>query len=364
MAQEKEPIAGDEISEMAWKRADLLQTVWHWLGPRPGRVLIIRPVWADGQDGKPGYTQVTHPFTAAVKQKAIDEGWTVTDLSAGDATKAKVEAAINNDNPDLILHWDHGGTLTLCGQNYQAAINDTNVQIASGTVMSTVSCLSASGLGPVAIGKGVRAYLGFSDLHWVWNGSYAAMFAAAFNTAQIALLECKTAQQAFDAGWAAYDKLYNDLLAMGGFAAANVAPSALHDRDCFALLGTSGATACPSGTIHCAIGGPDMKLVCLVGAPNMLLKCKIGHPDVLHCTLSHPDMEIHCSVGNPDAELAICAVGGANLDIELCAAGPPLVINELIEDYPYDLVVVDMDKVPEDLQKPFRQMIDRMRAER
>jgi hypothetical protein len=53
---------------------------------------------------------------------------------------------------------------------------------------------------------------------------------------------------------------------------------------------------------------------------------------------------------------------GPNI-LDTCAAGPPLVIREIIEDYPYDLVVVDMDKIPRQMRKPFMQMIDKMRAE-
>jgi hypothetical protein len=170
------------------------------------------------------------------------------------------------------------------------------------------------------------------------------MFTDAAYTAHMALLECQTAQQAFDACWAAYDTLYNDLLAMGWFAANNVAPSALHDRDCFTLLGTSTAVACPL-TIRprCPIGQPDMDMY-------------------LHCTIGHPDMALHCALGHPDMMLAVCRAGPNILDT--CAAGPPLIFKEIYEGYPVDLVVVDMDKIPEDMRKPFRQMIDKMRAER
>jgi hypothetical protein len=328
---------------------------------RAGRVLLIRPVWADGsvEHGvyHAGYTETTHPFTDAIRQKALDEGWDLTDLSGADATRANVEAAFDEGDFDLVIHCDHGGFFALCGQNYAAALDSANIDLASGSIVSTTSCRSAYGLGPVAIGDGVRAYLGYTDVHTIWTGMYASMFTDAAYTAHKALLECKSAQQAFDACWAAYDTLYNDLLAMDWWTADNVAPSALHDRDCFTLLGTSTAVACPL-TIRprCPIGQPDM---------SVYLHCMIGQPDMgmvdLHCALGHPDMELHCTIGKPDMMLAVCKAGPNILDT--CAAGPPLIFREIFEGYPYDLVVVDMDKVPEDMRKPFRQMIDKMRAE-
>jgi hypothetical protein len=336
-----------------------------------GSVLLIRPVWADGSVDQwgtyhAGYTETTHPFTDAVRQKALDEGWDLTDLSAANATRANVEAAFAEGDFDLVIHCDHGGPFTLCGQNYAAALDTVNINLASGTVTSTTSCQSASGLGPVAIADGVRAYLGYSDVHIIWTGPYASMFTDAAYTAHMALLECHSAQQAFDLCWAAYDTLYNNLLAMGGFAATFVAPDALHDRDCLTLLGTSSAIACPlTIALPCATGHPYPQLYCLSGHPYPtfpVLPCKIAHPiPELHCALGLADMQVHCKIGQPDMMLAICAAGPNILDT--CAAGPPLIFREIYEGYPVDLVVVDMDKIPEDMRKPFRQMIDKMRAE-
>jgi hypothetical protein len=200
-------------------------------------------------------------------------------------------------------------------------------------------------LGPAGIAEGVTAYLGYTDLHGFWEG-YQDEFGEAANAANYALLECKTMQQAFDIGWAAYDQLYNDLLALGGFAANFVAPTALHDRDCFALLGSTDAVACPAG-LHCVPGLPDQMVHCRIGMPDMVVYCRPGLPDTaLPLCKAIPDM-------------VLCARGP-----DMCTAGPPLIVQEVIRDYPYDLVIVDMAKVPTHLRKPFRQMIDQMRRER
>ena len=171
-----------------------------------------------------------------LKQKAIDKGWTVKDLSINDATREKIEEALDDFNPTMVIHYDHGSDFTLWGQetnNSEAGIDELNVDEAAGTVISTVACSSASGLGPAAIGEGVKSYIGYTDLHGFVIGRDAE-FGAAANAANFALLEGKTTQEAFDIGWAAYDNLVNHFLAIGDDVSAGLA---LHDRDCLALLG-------------------------------------------------------------------------------------------------------------------------------
>jgi len=335
-----------------------LESIWHLLQPRPGKLLLIRPL-IPGDD----YTQLgSHIWAGQVKQKALAEGWTVVDLDANGATRAAIESAITNEKPDLIIHYDHGSTFTQCGQESNALIDglDTgNIHLATGKVASTVSCDTAAGLGPAAVAAGVRAYLGYTEHHTFVIG-WAQDFGDAANAANFALLECKTVQQAFDEGWAAYDLLYNNLLAAGGTAAAYAAPWALHDRDCFALLGTSSAVACPGGLKVCAVGGPFMEVTICARQPDF---------SVLHCSLGNPDLSyIQCKPGLPDmVDLVLCKAAPDQVlcghGPDMCTAGPPLIIREILEDYPYNKVLIDMDKVPEDLQKPFREMLDRMRRE-
>ena len=59
------------------------------------------------------------------KNKALSEGWTVFKYGGINATKANIEAAIQNENPDFVLHFDHGNSYQLFGNglvlmHYQA----------------------------------------------------------------------------------------------------------------------------------------------------------------------------------------------------------------------------------------------------
>jgi hypothetical protein len=202
------------------------------------KLLIIRP-------NVPGdnYTALfSYNAAEQVKTKAVAEGWTVTDLKANDTNKANVELTINNVKPDFIIHYDHGSSYTLYGQSSNtitAAINSSNVDLLSKRAVSTVSCESALGLGPLAISSAeTKAYLGYDELHWVhlW---YLDKFTEAANAANYALLEGKTYQQAYDIAFLKYTEKYNELVTIDTSAAGLM----LHDRDHLRLLGNPSAKA-------------------------------------------------------------------------------------------------------------------------
>jgi len=112
------------------------------------------------------------------------------------------------------------------------------VNLLSGRAVSTVSCESANGLGPLAIASAAKAYLGYDDLHWVhlW---YLDKFNEASNAANNALLEGKTFQEAYDLAYAKYTEKWAELVGSDPGAAALL----LHDRDHLTLLGNPSARA-------------------------------------------------------------------------------------------------------------------------
>ena len=202
------------------------------------KLLIIRP-------NVPGdnYTAMfSYNAAEQVKTKAVAEGWTVTDLAGNNANPTNVEQKINSIKPDFIVHYDHGSSYTLYGQNNNSitpAISSGNVDLLSKRAVSTVSCESASGLGPLAISSvDTKAYLGYDELHWVhlW---YLDKFTEAANAANYALLEGKTYQQAYDLAIQKYTEKYNELAVVDASAAGLM----LHDRDHLQLLGNPSAKA-------------------------------------------------------------------------------------------------------------------------
>lgn len=327
---EMEKISYTQISEISI----------HKLFPlfRKKKLLLIRP-------RKPGddYTELgSYDWAGLVKQKALDLGWVVTDLAINDATRENVESKINEVKPTLIIHYDHGGTFTLWGQESNAlepAIDSANVGLLANRITSTVSCKSADGLGPLAITNGATSYLGYDENHAFVIG-YQDRFGGAANAANYALLECKTVEEAYQAGIDAYTHLYNDLIASGDVFAANWV---LHDRDCFVMLGSNDANACPPALVlqqRCRSGLPDSMVVlqCKPGLPNsmVVLQCKLGLPD---------SMVFQCKAGLP---VLTCAAGPYMFD--KCGAGPTI---EIIPD-----------EIPQQFKKPLMQLLDRMKMEK
>ena len=225
-----------EIAQIKDKIA-ISQLLIRWRLVTSKKLLIVRP----NCPGDNYTTLFSFPSAELVKTKAVAEGWTVTDLQGNNANRANVESNINSKTPDFVIHYDHGSNFTLYGQNANAitpAIDSANVDLLSGRAVSTVSCESAAGLGPLAVSATAKAYLGYDDLHWVhlW---YLDKFMEASNAANYALLEGKTFQQAYDAAYAKYTEKWNELVGIDAGAAGLL----LHDRDHLTLLGNASAKA-------------------------------------------------------------------------------------------------------------------------
>lgn len=299
---------------------------------RRKKLLLIRP-------RKPGddYTELgSYDWAGLVKQRALDLGWAVTDLAINDATRENVESKIEEIKPNLIMHYDHGGTFTLWGQEsntLEPVIDSANVGLLANRVVSTVSCDSASGLGPLAIADGATSYLGYDEHHAFVIG-YQDRFGEASNAANYALLECKSIEDAYQAGIDAYNDLYDDLMLTGDFFAADWV---LHDRDCFVLLGSSDANACPIAIFHCKPGLPNNRIV---------WPCRSGLPVIEHICKKAPNVLDICAAG--PYIIDNCAAGPYMIDN--CAAGPSI---EIIPE-----------NIPREFKKPLMQLLERMRIEK
>ena len=170
------------------------------------------------------------PASQLVLNKALTLNCTVKDLKENDASRAKVEQTITNEDPDFIIHYDHGKPFTLFGQNNnskEAVLDQNNVNKLSNRALSTVSCFSASGLGPLAIAHNARAYLGYTILHWA-NYWYANDCIEAANEANFALLKGKTFAQAYNLGCVKYTQKFYQLIQVDIMAAATMLWNRIH----------------------------------------------------------------------------------------------------------------------------------------
>lgn len=156
---------------------------------------------------------------------------------------------------------------------------------------------------------------------------------------------------------------------------------------------------CPPPDLHCIIGGPDREIHCIMGGPDRRVHCRVGGPDsTIHCLVGGPDTEIHCRPGRPDTILCRpgtpgmvveCRPGGPNtlrpiclacgpdspigcgmggpdtiVRVEGCNAGPMLDIRINPGIDPGRLVVLDLDKIPQNMRASIERMLKKMAEER
>lgn len=190
------------------------------------------------------------------KNKALSEGWTVFEYGGSNATKSNIEAAIQNENPDFILHYNHGNSYQLFGNGLVFDAypgNPTNVHLLSGKSISTISCKSALGLGPAAINSKTRAYLGFKDNFTYLADSAKSLFPVIWNTyievtnvANKALLVGQTYKTAEDIALKAYQEVIDKFILQGEYI---VAGWLTKNKNGLKRLGLAQAVARPIGIL-------------------------------------------------------------------------------------------------------------------
>jgi hypothetical protein len=213
------------------------------------KLLLIRPMITNDD----WTSKFSHPASADLKEKALAQGWEVTELECDDTNRINVENKIQNVDPDFIIHYDHGGHDKLFGQAYpnEAILECTgaksNVNLLSSAVVSTVSCSSALTLGPAAVAKNTRnkkAYLGY-NVPIYCEYEYKEYFTRAATAANNALLEGKTFQEAKTKGYQQYTDEIIKLLALNDPTNTKYIAvlGMLIDRDHLTLVGDGSAQA-------------------------------------------------------------------------------------------------------------------------
>lgn len=197
---------------------------------------------------------------------------TVKYLRDAQATRANVEKELKEFNPRLVVHYDHGGVNCVYGESAanipQKVIDAGNADSLRLRVMSTISCSSASGLGPTAVGKGCSSYIGYDDLHWIVTTTHKAFWECGEMVHQMLVLGYTT-KTGYDAAIRCYNMNIAYFSSIGDtFTAAHL----VIDRDRLTLVGSENATTCPF-MIH--IIQPIHELVKLKQIPELVWPLKV-----------------------------------------------------------------------------------------
>jgi hypothetical protein len=155
-------------------------------------------------------------------------------LLIADAVKSNVEKALK-ENPDVMLiHYDHGDTDRLIGQDEQPVVDLTNVSLLKGRVSYNMNCLSAQTLGKQAYKDGCLAYWGYVQVV-SFTTDAEQDFCTAFNFGLLYWLQGHSWKECLDETRAEMTRIIDSLMAKGNTMAAMALMS---DRDALHCWGS------------------------------------------------------------------------------------------------------------------------------
>lgn len=121
------------------------------------KLLVIRPEWDK-------VTYYLSDWSYEIILLAQANSFQVKDLGGEKANRTEFEKFIKKQNPDFIIINGHGSPSKIQGHKNQIILEkDKNDDILKDKVIYALSCHSAKELGPAAVEKGAKAYVGYES---------------------------------------------------------------------------------------------------------------------------------------------------------------------------------------------------------
>ena len=116
---------------------------------------------------RPDYEPVTHylfAWSQNLVKFAKSRKWQVTDLAKSRATLTEFTAAVRNNQSELVLLHGHGNYSVITCQDEKILIQaGVNENLLKGTDTYAFSCQTGKELGPAAVKKGAKSYIGYKE---------------------------------------------------------------------------------------------------------------------------------------------------------------------------------------------------------
>ncbi|MFH1192700.1 MAG: hypothetical protein V1656_00035 [Candidatus Jorgensenbacteria bacterium] len=174
---------------------------------------------------RPLYDKETHylyHWTASLVKEA-EERWTVLNLEKGKVVREIVESYLEKRNPEIVIFNGHGDQFCVVGQDGEILIQmGANTNLLRNKIVYMRACNAGKSLGPDAIEKGAKNFIGYKELFRFWtkeegvrkplNDDYARPFFECSNKVIHSLIKGKTAEEANNDSMQSYRKVISDLL--------------------------------------------------------------------------------------------------------------------------------------------------------
>jgi len=122
-------------------------------------------------DTRPNYEIATYLGHLALRHAVDyfkDKGYDVDDLVGDKAIREDVLRSLRTRDPIFLFGVGHGNETTFTGQYHDKIFWKCDSSDLSGRVVYLLSCITAAELGPDAVNKGCRCYIGY-DKEFVWG---------------------------------------------------------------------------------------------------------------------------------------------------------------------------------------------------
>lgn len=172
------------------------------------------------------FTKKASQTAQKIIDKLIDQHINFIELKDKDATRQKVIKAFENNPIDFVIHYGHADEDSLKGDKGEKLIDMDNMNEilrVNGVKVSTLSCLSASQLGPASINDAkTNAYLGYKTKIAFPDkkNPFFDKFTEAFNSPNFELLTsylhpgspARNFKAAYDKGIETFSNKYNEVV--------------------------------------------------------------------------------------------------------------------------------------------------------
>lgn len=164
-----------------------------------------------------------YSYEKEVVRFAQQRGVSVTEFKREKATRKVVEKFLKAKNPDLVVFNGHGDENTVTGYRQEPIIiRGENESLLDSSIVYSISCSSAKRLGPSAVEKGAKAFIGYSD-DFVFlfdknrtatplKDEIAKNFLEPSNALVVSLLKGNNIQESFDSSQKSFQKKIDRLL--------------------------------------------------------------------------------------------------------------------------------------------------------